>query len=744
MKPTNSIMTRIGIVATIALLTIACGKSGSTGNTPSEPEINEWKPSDLATTEKLISVKIGESSIQELNIAKGAGEYSAFAVDTTVVRVKLVDKKTMQEGGSSTRAARQPQRVNRKIMLEGLRLGRTDVILSDKSGKYIKVPVTVYRVDEIKLSTHELNLPGLPKSKKRIEVEVLDGNGGYSCESDNDRVIVAMDPTGKKVILSLNYDQADFTANITVKDQSDKVTVLKVKGEITDNPFTPDVVEEILKQTPRYYSYNGEQINFWGNNNKHGRNSYLYGGNQWGDAYTLSFSGDHTTGTKTKGKLVLRTRSGRNIETDVDLEILKADGTTAYIVYKYTDSTGKINYGYIVDKDLSAMPESLELAKTSLTFTPTKDEPETIKETIKVNSGKGPFTFVSSRETIQVKEVEGDIQVTATTIPQRYDANIIVTDANDQKMIVNITVEGFLKPLEISEQNLNIQGENEGEEITKTVKILSGGGGYTVESDTPDKVTATLTGNTISIVAKSGAQDYTAIVTVEDRYDQNSRIYVNVKRAKEVVRSELKVSKSRVTLSGQKGTRVEEEVTILSGAGGYRVTSGDPSVTATLVGDKIRISATPDDNQHIANIILTDSKNQELAINVTVQPGASAGGEYADFLADNTVRYFYQGERPLDLSRASFLKSSTQFGFRIFSRPKIQVSLFGFTDRTVGVKQNVRITVLGVWNKESMMQQYPVRSLEVLKNDGTNVWIKLSYGTKSNATVTLFICDKLQ
>lgn len=716
-------MTWIGIVATIALLAAACGKSGSTGNTPSEPEINEWKPSDLATTEEVVSVKIGESSIQELNIAKGAGEYSAFAVDTSVVRVKLVDK---------------------KIMLEGLDLGRTDVILSDKSGKYIKVPVTVYRTDEITLSTTDLTVPGLPKSRKRIEVDILDGNGGYSCESDNERVIVGMDPTGKKIILSLNYEEEDFTANVTVKDQSEKVTVLKVKGEITDNPFTPDVVEEILKQTPRYYSYNGEQVHLWSTNNKHGRNSYFYGSNQWGEVYTLTFSGDHTTGTKAKGRLVLKSRYGRNIDTDVDLEILKADGTTAYIAYKFKDSTGKINYGYIVDQDLSSTPESLELEKTSLTLTPTKEEPETLTETIKINSGEGPFTFTSSRETIEVKEVEGDMQITATTTTQRYDANIIVTDANDQRQTVNVTVEGFLKPLELSEQNLYMQGEREGEAITKTVEILSGGGGYTVESDTPDKVTATLTGKTISIVAQSGAEDYTAIVTVGDRYDQNSRIYVNVKRANEVVLSELKVSKSRVTLSGQKGTKVEEEVSILSGAGGYSVASSDPSVTATLSGDKILISATPDDSQHTANVTLTDSKNQELVITVTVQPGASAGGEYADFLADNTVRYFFQGEQPLDLRNARFNKRQFQYGFVKYSSPRTEVSLYGFTDRTVGVKQNVQITVLGVWGKESMMQRYPVRSLEVLQNDGTNIWIKVTYGTKNNTLATLFICDTLQ
>lgn len=723
MKQMNSIITRIGIIAALALIAVACGKSGNTGNTPSEPEINEWKPSDLATTEKLISVKIGESSIQELNIAKGAGEYSAFAVDTSVVRIKLVDK---------------------KIMLEGLSLGRTDVILSDKSGKYIKVPVTVYRVDEIKLSTHEVTLPGLPKSKKRVEVDILDGNGGYSCESDNDRVIVGMDPTGKKIILSLNYEEEDFTANVTVKDQSDKVTVLKVKGEITDNPFTPDVVEEILKLSPRHYSYNGEQIYLYSNTNKHVRDSYLYGGDEWGDTYTLTFSGDHTTGTKAKGKLVLKTTYGRNIETEVDLEILKADGTTAYIIYKYKDSTGKVNYGYIVDKDLGAAPESLELEKTALTLTPTKDEPETLTATIKVNSGKGPFTFTANNENIEVKEVDGNIQITATTTPQRYSDNIMISDANDQMKLITVTVEGFLKSLELSEQNLDLQGEREGEAITKTVEILGGGGDYTVESDTPDKVTATLTGHTITIVAQSGAEDYTAIVTVEDRYDQTARIYVNVKRAMDVALSELKLSKSQVTLSGQKGTRVEEQVTILSGAGGYIVDSSDPSVTATLSGNKILISATPDDFQHTAYVTVTDDEDQEQVITVTVQPGASAGGEYADFLADNTVRYFFQGEQPLELRNALHYKISSRFGYIRQTQPKVSVMLFGFTDRTVGVKQSVHISVLGIWGKESATQRLPVRSLEVLKNDGTNIWIKLTYVTKNNTPVTLFICETLQ
>ena len=131
-------------------------------------------------------------------------------------------------------------------------------------------------------------------------------------------------------------------------------------------------------------------------------------------------------------------------------------------------------------------------------------------------------------------------------------------------------------------------------------------------------------------------------------------------------------------------------------------------------------------------------------ITVTVQPGASAGGEYADFLADNTVRYFFQGEQPLDLRNARFNKRQFQYGFVKYSNPRTEVSLYGFTDRTVGVKQNVQITVRGVWNKESATQRLTVRSLEVLQNDGTNMWIKVTYGTKNNTLATLFICDTLQ
>lgn len=705
---------------TLLLLLASCGKTNSTTNVPSEPK-KEWKPSDLSLAENKVSVKVGESSIQALEILKGAGGYNAFPLDTSVVKASIKEN---------------------QLLLEGLKLGRTDVILSDKSEKYIKVPVSVYLTDDIKLSSHELKIPGLPGAKKRLELDILEGNGVYSCESDNELVIAGVDRTDKKIILAISFKDEDYTATITVKDQSEKMTTLKIEATVTDDPFTDDVVAEILTKEPRTYTYDGQGVQLYGKSNKHTRNQFTYGANQWGYIYLLSIPGPLETGAKMKGDFELAQRSGQSIKTKVDVKVLKADGETAYIAFKYKNEKGEIHYGYIVDEDLNAQPESLEIKKSSLAFTPTKDEPETLTEEVEILSGKGPFKITASQDGIEGKIVNDQLQVTATTKTNSYYGNLLITDANNQSVIINVKVEGFLKPLMLSKEYFNLQGQTVGETLKESVEILSGGGGYEVESDHQD-VSATLNGKTISITALSGAKEYTARITVRDKYEQSETITVNVQKAEEILRTELKVSETKVTISGERGKQAQEEVTILSGAGGYTPVSSDPILTARVSGNKIILSATPDESNHTVFVTLKDAKGQELVITVTVQRGSSSGDKYADFLADDTKRYFYEGEQPLNLAGANSQKFGSRFGFKQYGGSRHEIVLFNLSDKEPGVKEGVKITVKNVWGKNSMMAQYPVRSCEVLKNDGTKIWIKVVYGTRDNQLVTLFICDTL-
>ena len=80
---------------------------------------NSSKPIKLGV--ETLKVKVGIENRQEVTVADGNGEYSAFASNTAVA-------KAYTEGG--------------KVYVEGVANGKTDVVVTDAAGRYAKLPVS--------------------------------------------------------------------------------------------------------------------------------------------------------------------------------------------------------------------------------------------------------------------------------------------------------------------------------------------------------------------------------------------------------------------------------------------------------------------------------------------------------------------------------------------------------------------------------------------------------------------------
>lgn len=155
--------------------------------------------SDLVFTSDNIEVKIGAENKVELPVEESVGSLRAFSLNPEVATIVNVDGVPM---------------------IEGLKNGVADIMVSDGDNNYKGLHVTVYTTDDkLELSATDLSfeLPyGLVSSYN--EVYVLLGNGGYTIVSDNEAVEAAIDSESGVITITGSATDEPVKATLTVTD----------------------------------------------------------------------------------------------------------------------------------------------------------------------------------------------------------------------------------------------------------------------------------------------------------------------------------------------------------------------------------------------------------------------------------------------------------------------------------------------------------------------------------------------
>ena len=104
-----------------------CFTGCSNDDEPTEGSQDTLLP-ELTINQERMMVKIGPEYKKELEIQQGGGEYNAFSTNENIAKAEIIDG---------------------KVLIEGISMGNTYIIVSDKNGYYKKSPVSVYIADAI-------------------------------------------------------------------------------------------------------------------------------------------------------------------------------------------------------------------------------------------------------------------------------------------------------------------------------------------------------------------------------------------------------------------------------------------------------------------------------------------------------------------------------------------------------------------------------------------------------------------
>lgn len=258
---------------------------------------------------------------------------------------------------------------------------------------------------------------------------------------------------------------------------------------------------------------------------------------------------------------------------------------------------------------------------------------------------------------------------------------------------------------------------------TATVNINDGGGDYKVINENPAIVTGRVEGNVITITSLT--RGLTGVV-VSDADGNYKRL---------VVRSmyqEIAFDTDELGLSTKIGHAVTARVRITKGNGLYTTVSDNPDVATvtTIIGDSIAVVSGR--KSGTANIEFTDvmGLKKTLVVNVetTEEPYTAAEKEAIKAI---TVQCFqWDGVYRTSSSIYKLISEKTgdtyKYGweYTIGTRKYYWVYLTFTDDLTVGQKANGTVEAKPSWG--ATLAEYTDVKVEILKNDGTNIWAVIS------------------
>lgn len=196
------------------------------------PEMTTTPELTLKEDADAMRVKIGTENRQTLPVETGAGEYNAYSMDPAIADI------TYDEAGNA--------------YVEGFGNGSTQIVVSDAANRYKRFNVSVYTTDVMQLShtEYEFQTP-LGLSSTSNQCHVTAGNGHYSIESDNEKVVAVIDEETGEISLTATSGKEEFVAAVTVTDCTGLTATINVTVKYTLDAFTESDLQTLAAKTDR-------------------------------------------------------------------------------------------------------------------------------------------------------------------------------------------------------------------------------------------------------------------------------------------------------------------------------------------------------------------------------------------------------------------------------------------------------------------------------------------------------------
>lgn len=183
--------------------------------------------STLKVPEEVVKVKIGNDIAVPAEGARGT--VNAYSLNENVVKIA--------DSGNGP-------------MIQGVKNGTAEIMVSDDSGSYKKFTVSVYTTDVMQLShtAYDFETP-LGSSATTTECHVVLGNGEYTIVSDNPKVYASINSETGEISMTAKSASENYVANVTVRDISNLEATIAVTVKATFDPFTNQDIQRIMKLT---------------------------------------------------------------------------------------------------------------------------------------------------------------------------------------------------------------------------------------------------------------------------------------------------------------------------------------------------------------------------------------------------------------------------------------------------------------------------------------------------------------
>lgn len=324
----------IGLILTSLL---ACSSDNKCDN-PVEPVISE------ITLDKDQATIIIDQGPITITILTGNGEYKAFALDSKLVNVTVN---------------------NNELVLEGLAVGTTEVLLSDRDMLIKKIPVNIANTESIEVGdgSDAYSFTNIQGNSQEFTITITKGNGGYKVVTDNSQLINPTIVEPNIIKITTAEGNAGGEANIRITDVAGLEKTIKITIVSSSDPFTDEFVASITNKEATTselmfwnnlvddYSFTVEEVNDR-NNIKISKTV----GNNWWNNYTsevvIDYPLDLTSSTNDatidfSNYPVQNVNSNNPQELEL-FEVIKDDNESLRAIFKYTDEKDILRYGYII------------------------------------------------------------------------------------------------------------------------------------------------------------------------------------------------------------------------------------------------------------------------------------------------------------------------------------------------------------------------------------------------------------
>ncbi len=269
-----------------------------------------------------VVITIDENNKAIVNILNGGGEYSILALNPEIATANIA--------GNS-------------IEIEGIKGGKTDIILMDNNG-FVK-NISVYNnYPNIAFDSEIIKFDHFYGKQSSIKIIPLPGNGDYkvSLDEESQKTIEAK---GSKDGITLTNLVNTGTAKLKITDLEGIEAEIVVELTTTIKPYTDLELEEIKNSKSVVYEWRQNPLTYFNSriNTKEGELNVI-GADYYGMSYLkVYFPGDQTIGEKQGCKLEYNSWGN---EEKVDLsyfEIVKFEDNWIWIVFSYVDIENNIS-----------------------------------------------------------------------------------------------------------------------------------------------------------------------------------------------------------------------------------------------------------------------------------------------------------------------------------------------------------------------------------------------------------------